>query len=351
MTDPVALFHRGEFAAAAEALLPLYKQNLRNSLLALYAGAALMKAGREAQALAVWSLGDEVGPVVRNGRNDPNAPPDIRELSAFADQALRTHLARLHKDVVDELDLGATDRVRDAVWTQTHDKPFQFLTDKQAPTIFYMPELPASPVTDKSVFDWTPALEAATQAIRSEYQAAIQKNIQQAPYVPAQTPSPQWARLRGTLDWSSLHLFDKAKRTPLADAFPATLEALKNVDLVRIDNTPLEAFFSRLKPGAHIPPHFGLTNARLTVHLPLIIPDDCAIRVADHDYHWREGEIIAFDDSYRHEAWNRSDCDRVVLIFECHHPDLSVDERRAIEHSWTERQRWIDGRLKTIGVG
>ena len=41
----------------------------------------------------------------------------------------------------------------------------------------------------------------------------------------------------------------------------------------------MEAFFSRLVPGAHIPPHYGLTNTRLTVHLPLIVPEDCGIRV------------------------------------------------------------------------
>lgn len=351
MTDPIALYRRGEFAAAAEALLPLYKQNLRNSLLALYAGAALMKAGRDTEALAVWSLGDEAGPAVRNARNDPKAPPDIRQLSSDADAALRAHLAALHLRAVDELGSDGASRVRDAVWTQTHDKPFRFLTDKQAPTIFYMPDLPATPVTAKETFDWTSALEAAADDVRAEYLAAVKKKLQQTPYVPAQTPSPQWAKLRGTLNWSSLHLFDKAKRTAFADAFPKTLKALENVDLVRIDGVPLEAFFSRLKPGAHIPPHFGLTNTRLTVHLPLIVPEDCAIRVAGKDNHWREGEIIAFDDSYLHEAWNRSDRDRVVLIFECHHPDLSPQERRAVEHSWTVRQHWIDGRLRTIGIG
>ena len=350
MTDPIALYHRGEFAAAAKTLLPLYKQNLRNSLLALYTGAALMKAARRDEALAVWSLGDEAGPAVRNARNDPNAPPDIRQLSIDADTALRAHLAALHLRAVDELGLDKTARVQNAVWTQTHDKPFSFLTDKQAPTIFYMPELPATPITASESLAWTSVLEEAVEDVRAEYADAVRRNLEQTPYVPAQTPSPQWAKLRGTLNWSSLHLFGKAKRTALADAFPKTLKILESVDLVRIDGVPLEVFFSRLKPGAHIPPHYGLTNARLTVHLPLIVPDDCAIRVADEDYRWREGKIIAFDDSYLHEAWNRSDRDRVVLIFECHHPDLSPTERHAVEHSWTVRQRWIEGRLKTIGV-
>jgi aspartyl/asparaginyl beta-hydroxylase (cupin superfamily) len=33
-----------------------------------------------------------------------------------------------------------------------------------------------------------------------------------------------------------------------------------------------------------------------------------------------------FDDSFRHEAWNLSDRDRIVLIVDLWHPDLSDDE-------------------------
>lgn len=349
MTDPMELFRRGDYAAAAEALLPLYRQNMRNSMLALFTGAALFKSGRKEEAVAVWSLGDEAGPVVRGARRDQKAPPGVRALSAEADQALRDYLTALHVKAAEECN-GDVVRVKNAVWTQTHNKPFQFLIEAQAPTIFYMPDLPAAPVTPKDAFDWAAGLEAAGPAIAAEYAAAVEHKVQQTPYVPAGTPSPQWAKLRGTLDWSALHLFDKTKRTAIADRFPKTLEALEKVGLVRIDGVPVEAFFSRLKPGAHIPPHFGLTNARLTVHLPLIVPEDCAIRVADKDYHWTENEIIAFDDSYRHEAWNYAPTDRVVLIFECYHPDLTADERSAIEHTWAARQHWIKNRLKIAGA-
>src|SRR5262249_50224368 len=111
-----------------------------------------------------------------------------------------------------------------------------------------------------------------------------------------------------------------------------------------------EMFFSRLKPGAHIPPHFGCANNRLTVHLPLIVPGDCTIRVGDQVHAWREGELFAFDDSFEHEAWSRSDKDRVVLIFESHHPDLRPDERFAVEHAFASRGRWLsDRRTRLLG--
>src|SRR3546814_7962020 len=67
------------------------------------------------------------------------------------------------------------------------------------------------------------------------------------------------------------------------------------------------AFFSALKPGTHIPPHNGATNTRLTVHMPLVIPPDCALRVGDETRTWEPGKLLMFDDTIRHEAWNYSD--------------------------------------------
>ena len=156
--------------------------------------------------------------------------------------------------------------------------------------------------------------------------------------------SPIWRELRGNIDWSSLHLYKVAEETPFARLFPKTLKALEAADVVRVDGRPVELFFSRLKPGTHIPPHFGIANNRMTIHLPLIVPGDCEIRVGNEMHTWREGELFAFDDSFEHEAWNRSSEDRVVLIFESHHPDLSPDERRAIEYAIEARGRWLKER-------
>ena len=214
----------------------------------------------------------------------------------------------------------------------------------QRSLIFHMPDLPAHPIEPNARFDWVPALEAATGSIKAEYEAYVGIGGSAQPYVPAGTNATGWASLSGSLDWSAIHLCQNAKRMPVADSFSETLRALEAVDLVRIDGVPMEIFFSRLKAGAHIPPHHGLTNTRVTVHLPLIVPENCMIRVARHEHRWREGCVFAFDDSFEHEAWNRSESDRTVLIFEAHHPDLAVEERAAIEHAYTARQRWLDSR-------
>jgi aspartyl/asparaginyl beta-hydroxylase (cupin superfamily) len=132
-----------------------------------------------------------------------------------------------------------------------------------------------------------------------------------------------------------------AQETPLAQHFPRTLEALAAAEIVRIDGKPVELFFSRLRPGTHIPPHFGGSNNRITIHLPLIVPGECSIRVGDEFHAWREGELFAFDDSFEHEAWNQADSDRVVLIFESPHPDLSAVERQCVEFAIERRGQWL----------
>jgi aspartate beta-hydroxylase len=40
--------------------------------------------------------------------------------------------------------------------------------------------------------------------------------------------------------------------------------------------------------------------------------------------------VVAFDDTYEHEAWNRSDSIRIVMIIDVWNPHLSEVERSAV---------------------
>lgn len=344
----------GDLPGAIDAFLAACRLKPRNWRIALFAGAALEAAGRREEAAVVFSLGDDVDSAMRAARNNPALDPEIRRRSAIADRVMREHFSRLHDRAVDEFERRAVAasgvkpdlaRVRNAIWTQTHDRPFRFRTRKQEPSVFYMPDLEARPVTPRERLPWAARIEAAAGEIRVEYLAALAANVPMAPYVDASVKLPTWQGLRGNLDWSALHLYKSAQATPLLSYFPKTLQALEAADVVRVDGgKPIEMFFSRMRPGAHIPPHFGAANNRLTVHLPLIVPEGCAIRIGDEIHTWREGELFAFDDSFEHEAWNRSDEDRVVLIFESHHPDLSKAERAAVEYAFESRGRWLKER-------
>ena len=45
---------------------------------------------------------------------------------------------------------------------------------------------------------------------------------------------------------------------------------------------------------------------------------------------WAEGRAWVFDDTIEHEAWNRSDRTRVILLFEVWRPELGEEERRLV---------------------
>ena len=80
-----------------------------------------------------------------------------------------------------------------------------------------------------------------------------------------------------------------------------------------------------------MPAHTGMFNTRLICHLPLIVPPGCGFRVGNQVREWEVGKLLIFDDTIEHEAWNDSDEDRVVLIFDIWRPELSPAERDEVE--------------------
>ncbi|ASW03740.1 MULTISPECIES: aspartyl/asparaginyl beta-hydroxylase domain-containing protein [Burkholderiaceae] len=109
------------------------------------------------------------------------------------------------------------------------------------------------------------------------------------------------------------------------DRYPVTAAVLRDADVAET------AMFSVLRPGGKILPHCAPWNTRLTLHLGLSIPPDCEIRVADEVRAWKSGEVLAFDDSFEHEVWNRSSESRAILLVDVWHPDLTPVERAILE--------------------
>jgi hypothetical protein len=112
----------------------------------LAAGEALYRMGHREDAVAAWALADDYDPRVRRIKDEPDENPDMRAASARADRAFRAHFSKLHLDAIDSFARTVDSdlrRVRNAVWTMTHDGPIRFRTELQKPMIFYMPDLPA----------------------------------------------------------------------------------------------------------------------------------------------------------------------------------------------------------------
>jgi aspartyl/asparaginyl beta-hydroxylase (cupin superfamily) len=138
--------------------------------------------------------------------------------------------------------------------------------------------------------------------------------------------------LANSLDWSSIHLIKAGKKIKkILKKCPKTKETLSHLPMPKLAGNGPEVFLSVLKSGAEIKPHYGLSNIKLTVHLGLDIPENCALRSGTETQYWENGKVMIFDDSFEHEAWNHSDKDRYVLIMEVWHPDLTELEKQGIQ--------------------
>lgn len=325
-----------DFKSAYASFLKAHHANPNNARYHLYAGDMAWQIGAYDAATEIWSLGNDLDAILTHAHLQPNMQPDLAAKSKRADKAIREKLQDIHQESIKAFN---TPRVDQAIWIQTDpDRRRPFKNDLQQPHFFYMPDLPAIPVYES--LPWFDDFAAATNDIRDEFLAA--QDINSTPYVHGNMRDPAWQKLAGSTAWNSVHLYKDGQCTDeIKKRFPKTLAALDHVPMPLIDGNPLEVFFSVLAPNTHIPPHFGLSNCRLTVHLPLILPHDCAIKVADKTYHWNMDHVFAFDDSFMHEAWNNSNETRVVLIIEAWAPDLTPQEQHAINASFTARQNWL----------
>lgn len=202
----------------------------------------------------------------------------------------------------------------------------------QEPTSFYYPGLPQIAFYDPADFAWAAGLAAAHPAIAAEAQAVLDARTGLGPYVErlADRPNKSHALLEDPR-WSAFHLIKGGEIVAEnATRCPATMAAIADLPIPRIAGRSPMVLFSILAPGTHIPPHNGMLNTRLICHLPLIVPDQCVLRVGNHRREVRAGEVLIFDDSIEHEAWNRSDRPRAILLFEIWRPELTAAEREAL---------------------
>lgn len=200
----------------------------------------------------------------------------------------------------------------------------------QQPSHYYFPELPQVQFYDRALFPWLDDLEAATDDIAGEVREVIDRDADFLPYVErvADRPRPMNDSMTNNRDWAALFLWKNGEMVAdNAARFPKTMKALESVPLCRIRGRTPSILFSRLRPGARIPPHHGYINTRLICHLPLIVPPGCGFRVGNDVRAWEKGKAWVFDDTIEHEAWNNSKETRVILIWEIWRPELTDAER------------------------
>ena len=216
----------------------------------------------------------------------------------------------------------------------------------QQPRCYYFPGLPQIQFAPREATPWLDRVEAAADDIRDELAAVMNAPGAFAPYVEMRENRPNSAQA-GMLEnpeWSALYLVKDGQHVAENVArFPRTLAALEGAPLTDIAGRAPSVLFSRLEPGAHIPPHTGLVNTRLICHLPVVVPDGCRLRVGSETREWRYGQAWAFDDTIEHEAWNTSDQTRIVLIFDVWKPEIGEVDRELI--------RGLFSAIETYGGG
>jgi hypothetical protein len=203
----------------------------------------------------------------------------------------------------------------------------------QQPRYYFLPGLADIQFYPREMFPWMDAVEAATDDICAELQGVMQDQEAFAPYVEDRANRPRHAQrgMLGNADWSAFFLVRDGEPVPENIArCPKTMAALTDAPLTGIARRSPSILFSKLAPGARIPPHHGMVNTRLICHLPLIVPPGCALRVGNETRAWERGKVWAFDDTIEHEAWNTSDETRVILLFDVWKPELTAEERSLV---------------------
>jgi aspartate beta-hydroxylase len=207
------------------------------------------------------------------------------------------------------------------------------------PTSTLFPYLRNYEFFDRDLFPWLPGVEAAAESIREELLGVLADDRQGIePYIAFSEALPlrQWRELNHSRRWSAYFLWNQGRREePHLARCPRTAAALAAVPQVDIPGRGPTTFFSILDARTHIPAHSGVTNTRLTVHLPLIVPPKCRFRVGGEIREWRVGTAWVFDDTIEHEAWNDSDEARAILIFDVWNPELTALERDLLRETIT----------------
>lgn len=315
----------GAARAAVDNALALEPQNLR---------ALILKADHLAEDGDDRAASSFYQTAVRIAPPSPELPADLRDELSRAEARCAYYAEQFQAFLLQRLSaLNATrqsSRFAQSLDILCGKKTVYF----QQPKHYFFPELPQIQFYDDlEAFPWIGAVEAGTDEIRAELLSVLKDESRFKPYVEG-TPNRPYSEQRGMLnnpDWSAFYLWKDGQLVEAnAERCPGTMRILEHVPLTRMNNRCPSVLFSLLRPGAHIPPHCGLVNTRLICHLPLLVPPGCSFRVGNDIRVPSEGKVWIFDDTMEHEAWNRSDQMRVILLFEVWRPELSADERALV---------------------
>ena len=133
--------------------------------------------------------------------------------------------------------------------------------------------------------------------------------------------------------WTGMFLYQAKgiKNDELCRLCPVTTKIIESLPLCTNFGFVM---FSGLVPHSHITPHSGSSNLRLRHHLGIEIPEPgkAKIRVGREWRPWVQNGTMAFDDSFEHEVIHDGDQERIVLVIDVWHPDLTAEDIAVLSH-------------------
>jgi len=247
-------------------------------------------------------------------------------------------------------------RVRKAIECTLSTKRPPQGTDLQRPSYLYFPDLETCPFFRPSdleqrgqEFSWLTRFKENFDLVKLELCNLLDK-----------TPEELFEKEAGTIPsskgkWKVFYFYKSGEKiVENCVLCPRTVSLIESVPQFMKGNSLGFAMLSILNGGGVIQPHYGPTNLRLRVMLPLLVPVTCdmgtlgetkmtspasitsSLTVGSETQSLEEGKFCIFDDSFLHSASNSSSMPRLVLIFDIWHPNLSPLEVSQINELLTK---------------
>jgi aspartate beta-hydroxylase len=302
----------------------------------LHYAAALERAGQLEQAAIHYFRATQDAQAQGRWISEETTAPALRPMVEHAVQLVRSTrkatFANLLEPLQQQYGPDSLKRVEHCLRIYFREDAPVYPDPRQRPTFLYFPGLPPAAYLDRSLFPWIEPLEAQTDAIREELLKLLPSDAgRERVFTNEAIEQVNLRGLNAAPSWNGYYFYRHGiRREDNCSSCPVTARTLNLLPLSQVREHGPEVLFSVFTAGTHLLPHRGVTNTRLVGHLPLIVPPDCALNVGGEIHQWREGRAVIFDDTYEHEAWNRSQQTRVVLIFDLWNPHLTEVEQAAI---------------------
>lgn len=169
-------------------------------------------------------------------------------------------------------------------------------------------------------FQWAKEFQKSHDIITTELQSYLSERSAEAYFNKSMVNKGNpWKTV--SLKWWGIEFYKRQKYFPKTTAFLKKYPEL------------LSLSFNLLESGGKIVPHCGDTNAIYRCHYGIKVPGklpEIGFVVHDQKRSWKEGEWLIFMDAYKHEAFNLTKSDRIIMVVDYLRPEFSKKRSKII---------------------